>query len=172
MLSGIGNFAAQGRKKEQGELFDMMVFAFHTIAAMGLIGFTLLFNNLITIWIGDQYLFDNSTVFIIAFNFYSANAIAPVWMFREANGLFDKVKFLILIRAAFNIGLSIVFGMLWGVFGIFFATAVSLFLTSFWYEPRILAKEIFGRSQFIYWRKQATYLLETIVSLALWYFIT
>lgn len=172
LLSGIGNFAAQGRKTEQGELFDMMVFAFHTIAAMGLIGFTLLFNNLITIWIGEQYLFDNWTVFIIAFNFYSANAIAPVWMFREANGLFDKVKFLILIRAAFNIGLSMVFGMLWGVFGIFFATAASLFLTNFWYEPRILAKEIFSRSQFVYWRKQATYLLETIVSLVLCYFIT
>lgn len=172
LMSGIGNFAAHGKTKEQGPLFDMMVLGFHFIAACGFVGFSLLFNNLITIWLGEQYLFDQLTVFIIALNFYINNAIAPVWMFREANGLFDKVKFLILIRAAFNIVLSILFGLYWGVFGVFLATAVSLIITSFWYEPRILSKEIFQRSQLVYWRKQVAYFAETVVAFALCYFAT
>ena len=60
--------------------------------------------------------------------------------------------------------------MLWEVFGIFLATAVSLIITNFWYEPRIISKEIFGRSQLIYWRKQFIYFLETIIAFALSYF--
>lgn len=170
LIAGIGNKAAKGAKQEQSTLFDMMLLPYHGIAALGFIGFSLLFNNLITIWLGSEYLFDDVTVFIISFNFYITNAISPVWMFREANGLFDKVKFLVLIRAGFNILLSIVFGVLWEVFGIFLATAVSLIITNFWYEPRIISKEIFGRSQLIYWRKQFIYFLETIIAFALSYF--
>lgn len=170
LIAGIGNKAAKGAKQEQAALFDMMLLPYHGIAALGFIGFSLLFNELITIWLGSEYLFDDVTVFIISFNFYITTAISPVWMFREANGLFDKVKLLILIRAGFNILLSVVFGLLWRVFGIFLATAVSLIITSFWYEPRIVSKEIFGRSQSIYWRKQSVYFLETVVAFVLSFF--
>lgn len=164
LVSGVGNFAAQGKKKEQQDLFDMFLLPYHVLGALGLVGFSLLFNNLITIWLGPQYLFDDVTVFIIALNYYLSNAISPVWMFREANGLFDKVKFLILIRAAFNIVLSVAFGKLWGVFGIFLATALSLIITSFWYEPCILSREVLHRSQYVYWKKQGKYFLETCVA--------
>lgn len=171
LISGIGNYAAHGKKKvEQGALFDMFLLPYHFLAALGLIGFSLLFNNLMTIWLGAEYLFPWKTVFIIAVNFYITTAVSPVWMFRESNGIFDKVKFLILIRAAINIGLSILFGIWWGVFGIFLATAVSLLLTNLWYEPRILSKEIFHRSQFVYWRKQLQYIAETCIAFIASYF--
>lgn len=172
LIAGIGNLSAQEKKADQGALFDMMVFVFHTIAAIGLVGFSLLLNNFIILWLGEEYIFDKWTVFIIAFNFYVSNAIAPIWMFREANGLFDRVKFLILIRAAFNIVLSVAFGILWGVFGIILATIVSLVITSFWYEPRIISREVFGRSSFVYWRKQVAYFSETCVSFGLGYLTT
>lgn len=172
LVAGIGNLAAKNKRTEQRSLFEMMIFVFHTIAAIGFVGFSLLFNNLIAVWLGKEYLFDQWIVFAIALNFYVTNAIAPVWMFREANGLFDRVKFLILIRAAVNIVLSVVFGLKWGVLGIILATIVSLLITSFWYEPRILSKEVFGGGTFTYWRKQGAYFLETCVSLFLSYFAT
>lgn len=75
-----------------------------------MVGFSLLFNDVITVWLGSKYLFDSKTVFIIAFNFYITNAITPIWMYREANGLFDQVKYLMLIRAAINIVLSVALG--------------------------------------------------------------
>lgn len=169
LVAGIGNLAAKGTNKEQSDLFDMVLFFYHAVAAMGLIGFSLLFNDLITLWLGEEYLFDSKTVFIIALNFYLANAISPVWMFREANGMFQMVKYLLLIRAGLNIVFSIWFGMLWGVFGIFLATAVSLVLSNFWYEPRILSKYVLQRSQWMYWGKQAKYCLTTMVCYGLSY---
>lgn len=162
LVAGIGNLATKGKHREQGDLFDMMVLFYHYISAIGFIGFSMLLNNFVEIWLGPGYLFDSNTVFIIALNFYLTNAISPVWMFREANGIFQKVKFLLLIRAFLNIVFSIWFGIMWGVLGIFMATALSLLLTNFWYEPHILSKFILIRSEKIYWKKQAKYFLLTI----------
>lgn len=172
LISGIGNLGANGNKQRLHEIFDVLLLFYHCVAALGGIGFALLFNNLISVWLGKQYLFDQSIVFIIAFNFYVTNAFNPVWMYREANGLFKPVRFLMLIRAAINIILSITFGILWGTFGILLATAVSLVLTSFWYEPKILFKHLFQSSSKEYWLKQFKYGLVTIVVAVLSYFAT
>lgn len=172
MVAGIGNLAAKGTRDEQTKLFDMMLLFYHAVGAFGLVGFSLLFNDLITIWLGTEYLFDNFTVFIIAFNFYLSNAISPVWMFREANGMFSEVKFLLLIRAAINIALSIVLGKIWGTFGIFLATAVSLIFTNFWIEPKLLSEKILKRKQSRYWLKQVKYLVITVVAFVGCYFAT
>jgi len=169
LVSGIGNLSATGDKKRQYDIFNMMLLFYHFIGALGLIGFSLLLNNVVTIWLGEQYLFDTRTAMIVAFNFYLSNAISPVWMYREANGLFDRVKFLMLIRAAINIVLSIVLGMFWGVSGILLATAISLIVTNLWYEPKVLFGNAFGLSQIKYWKKQIKYGVLTIVSFALSY---
>lgn len=162
MISGIGNLAAKEKKESQTELFDMMLLFYHFLAALGLVGFSLLFNDLIEIWLGKQYLFSWPIVFVIAFNFYITNAVSPVWMFREANGFFDKVKYLILIRAVINLILSVALGKRFGVLGIFIATAVSMIMTNFWREPEIVSKDIFNRKQSIYWLKQLKYFVATV----------
>ena len=164
LIASVGNLAVKDNKEKQKELFNMMVLFYHFIAALGLIGFSLLFNNLIVLWLGNAYLFDKATVFIIALNFYLSNAISPVWMFREANGLFNEVKYLILIRAAINILLSVLLGIKYGVFGIFLATAISLLVTNFWYEPRILFKSIFNTQTSYYWMRQIKYCAITALS--------
>lgn len=165
LISGVGNLAVDKNPQKQLEIFDAMLLFYHMIGALGLIGFSLLSNEFITIWLGKEYLFDSPTVLIIALNFYITNAISPIWMFREANGLFEKVKYLLLIRASINILLSVAFGIIWGTFGILFATAVSLLLTSFWYEPRILFDVTMNTSQAYYWKKQLKYFAVTLFAL-------
>lgn len=163
LISGIGNLGASGDRKRQHEIFDMMLLFYHFIAAMGGIGFSLLFNDLIIIWLGQKFLFKPCVVLIIAMNFYLTTAVSPVWMYREANGLFKQVRYLMLIRATLNIVLSIALGMIWGISGIFMATAMSMLLTSFWYEPRILYKNLFSSNPKSYWLKQGKYFLTTVV---------
>ncbi len=164
LISGVGNYAVTKSRKGQKELFYFMLLFYQIIASIGFIGFSLLFNDLITIWLGNKYLFDELTVFIIAANFYLATAISPVWMFREANGLFEKVKYLLLVRAGLNILFSIMFGKIWGVFGIFLATAISLIFTNLWYEPQILFNNILQEKTSSYWKKQGKYFVTMIFS--------
>lgn len=171
LISGVGNYAVTNSKKGQTGLFYFMLLFYHAIAAIGFIGFSLLFNDLIVVWLGSEYLFDQVTVFIISANFYLATAISPVWMFREANGLFSKVKYLMLVRAGLNIVFSVLFGKVFGVFGIFLATAISLILTNLWYEPKILFKTILHESTVNYWKKQGKYFISTVIAFIINYLL-
>jgi O-antigen/teichoic acid export membrane protein len=171
LISGIGSLAATGNRTKQLTLFNTMLLFYHTIAAMSFVGFNLLFNNVIEVWLGEQYIFNNIIVFIISLNFYIDTAITPVWMYREANGIFKDVRYLMIARASLNIALSIIFGKLWGVFGILFATTISLLLTNFLYEPRILFQKVFCKSCSLYWIKQMKYFVLTIGSLVICYML-
>ncbi len=166
LISGVGNLGAHSDKKRQYEIFNVSLLFYHFISALGLIGFGFLFNDVITVWLGAEYLFDTKTVFIIAVNFYITNAISPIWMYREANGLFEKVKYLMIVRSLINVLLSIILGKLLGTFGILLATAASLLVTNFWYEPNIIFKNVFGISAWHYWKKQIKYFVLTVISLA------
>lgn len=172
LISGIGNLAVKAGKDNQESLFNMMILIYHLIAALGLIGFSLLFNDLITVWLGAKYLLDYGTVFIIALNFYLTYAIAPIWIFREANGLFGEVKYILLIRAAINIVLSIILGKLFGIFGVLLATTISHILTNIWYEPLVLSKKVLHGITKSYWKKQLRFFLLTVLCYMLCFFVT
>lgn len=169
LISSLGNLGVSGDKKRQYEIFNFALMFYHFTAALGLIGFSALLNDVVELWLGAEYLFDWPTVFIIALNFYISNAISPVWMYREANGLFEQVRYLMLARATVNIILSVLLGMIWGTFGILLATAISLAVTNFWYEPRILFKKVFDLSVREYWRTQGRYFLMTLLAMAVCY---
>lgn len=172
LITGIGNMAVKESKESQESLFNMMILIYHLIAALGLIGFSLLFNDLITVWLGAKYLLDYGTVFIIALNFYLTYAIAPIWIFREANGLFGEVKYILLIRAAINIVLSIILGKIFGIFGVLLATTISLAVTNLWYEPRVLSKKVLYGITKSYWKKQLRFFLLTVMCYMLSFFVT
>lgn len=163
LISGIGNLGATGNKKKQYDIFNVVLLFYHYISALGFVGFNLLFNDVIIIWLGTKYILDARTVFIISFNFYLTNLVSPIWMYREANGLFDKVRYLMLIRAGINIVFSIIFGRLWGMFGILLATALSLIVTCFWYEPLVLFDNLFNICVSNYWVKQVMYFFMTML---------
>ena len=163
LISAIGNLSAEGSTKRSHEVFNLMIFFYNFVSAFCGVSFFFLINDFIPIWLGEEYLLDRWTVFAISFSFYLINAISPVWMFREANGLFSKVKYLLLITAAFNIVFSIILGKFFGIFGIILATSLARIVTTVWYEPKILFKSVFERSCISYWLKQAKYVVLTII---------
>lgn len=167
LIAGVGSLAAGKNVNKQKELFFSSTLFFHFLGGLGFVGFSLLFNEFIDIWIGSEYCLDFWTVMIIALNFYLSNAISSVWVFREANGLFTKVRYLLLIRALINVGLSILLGIFLGVLGILLATAISLLVTCFWLEPQILFKNVFITDLKHYWLKQLKYFMLVATSFGL-----
>ena len=165
MTGSLGNLCAQvDNKARQLPVFRTMLLFYHVVGALGGIGFSLLLNDFISLWLGSQYMLGEQVCFAIALNFYLTNAISPVWMFREANGLFQQVRFLLLITAGCNIILSFVLGKSMGVFGILLATLISRIITQVWYEPGLLYRHAFGGSAKLYWMQQLRYFLTTVVA--------
>lgn len=163
LISAIGNLSAEGSTKRSYEIFNLVILFYNFVAAFCGVSFFFLLNDFIPIWLGEKYLLDQWTVFAISFSFYLTNAVSPVWMFREANGLFSKVKYLLLTTAAFNMVFSIILGNLFGTFGILFATSLARIVTTVWYEPKILFKNVFEKSCIAYWFKQTKYIVLAVI---------
>ena len=161
--NGVGNLYAQKSNDRILEVFNTLVLLYHFVSCFCAISMFFIFNDFITIWIGEAYLFDKQIVFAISFNFYLTNLLTPIWSFRESTGQFVKAKYIMLITALLNIVLSIVLGIPLGVFGILIATALSKILTQVWYEPRILFKNVFHEPPKIYWASQLKNVICTVI---------
>lgn len=170
LISGIGNLSAQGNRERMYSVFNTLLLFYNYIATVGGIGFFLVFNDFIPFWLGEGYTLEANSVFAIAFAFYLTNAISPIWMYRESNGLFNKVKYLMLVVAVCNIAFAVVLEKFFGVFGVLFAPSLARLVTQVWYEPKILFKSVFGISQKKYWFSAIKYVVLTVISFILCYF--
>ena len=175
IFASVGNLATENDAKKSLKIFNVMTSTFIYIAMFCSLCLIACFNDFITIWIGAEYLLDIKTVVVIAVTFYINTAVSSISMFRENYGLFKEVKWLMISAAIINIGLSIWFGKLWGMFGILLATIVSKLFTTLSIEPLILYKNVFKVNPAKYYIKQilffAAYCGLTLLILYLNHFI-
>ena len=146
LTASLGNLIAKEEPQQRYRVFEIM----HTL---GLILSTfcvtcllLLEDDFIRIWLGTEYTLNSLTLVAAVINFYFYLSLTPITTFREAAGLFRRIKFLMLWSALLNILFSIILGIWLGLSGILLATALSKLLTCFWYEPKVLFEEYFQKS--------------------------
>lgn len=146
LTASIGNLMIKDSKEKQYEVFKevQVVSSWFSIVLASCV--YVLLNDFINIWLGKGFLLDNLTVIAIGINFFLICLLNPIWIFREAAGIYRKTKYIMVICAVLNIGISILLGKYLGLSGVLFASAISKLLTYIWYEPIILFKNFFGKS--------------------------
>ena len=164
IYSSIGNLNAEGNKQKSYEFFNSLLLFFHGLSIFFSLTFLVVFNDFITIWLGEKYLLGIDVVIAIVVNFYIQHIIAPVWIYRETMGLYSQIKYVMIIAAVINIILSIIFGIQWGFAGIIIATAISRILTTVWYEPRFLYRIKFDQPISSYWKRQIKYMFISLIA--------
>ena len=164
VLGSIGNLNATGTQEQKKKIFDAYSLVFSWITTFCTLSLLVLYNPFIRIWAGESWLLPMETVAVICLNFFLPNVLTPVWSYRNTTGLFRETKNILLYAAAINLVLSYFFGVRWGLTGILAATSVSRLLTSFWFEPYLLHKRIFGCSSAPYFLRQGLYLAIAAVS--------
>jgi O-antigen/teichoic acid export membrane protein len=169
LLASIGNMNATEDSEKKLTVFKCLMLLFFGVGTFCSCCFLSMFNDFVSIWLvsyGKEYILSNGVVCAITFNFFVSCLMNPIWMFREATGLFKEVKYSMSVAAALNIILSIIFGHIMGLAGIIAATAISKLLTNFWFEPKKIFSIIFGMSSRQYWIATAKYSLCTLLSMA------
>jgi len=172
LYGSIGNLNAGDDTQKKYEVFDVLLFISFWIGGFCSICFFVLFNDFITLWLGNKFLLDVPTVFAIILNFYLATLLNPLWSYRETTGLFRKTKYVMLFTSTINLGLSILLGFYFGIFGILMATVISRLATYFWYEPFVLYRDYFKKPVKIYFFKQVMYFGLMLVAGGITYFST
>mgnify|MGYP006926258937 CR=1 FL=1 len=148
MYASVGNLNTTNDDKKK-YVFDSICLLFFIIGTIGFSGYYSVVNNVVKLWIGDKYCLDTLTVFSLSLRFYLPIILYPIWMYRNTTGLFKETQNILIYAGALNLLLSYVLGKHVGLAGIIFATSISRFFTSFWYEPWILYKKIFVKNS--YW---------------------
>ena len=166
VLGSIGNLNATGTREQKKQIFDAYSLVFSWITTFCALSLLALYNPFIRIWAGEDWLLPMSTVAVICLNYFLPNVLTPVWSYRNTTGLFRETRDILLYAAGINLVLSYFMGLRWGLTGILAATAVSRVLTSFWYEPYLLHKRIFGCSSIPFFLRQGACLGVVVLSFA------
>ncbi|UNL46188.1 transporter [Lactobacillus amylovorus] len=159
LTASLGNLVVREKAERRYQVFQMMQSISVILSTICICGFTFLIQDFIRLWLGKQFVLDNVILITIISNFYLGIILLPVWVYREATGLYQQTKYIMVLTAIINLGLSIWWGIMWGVAGIIGASVVARLLTYVWYEPVLLFKEYFGKSSWIYFKG----ILESII---------
>lgn len=130
ITASYGNYLVSGTKEDGVRIFYVMQFLNFWISTFAAIGFLLLLNPTITVWLGDGMIFETSVVVAIVLSFYLDSMRNAIEIARSAAGLYSPYpffKYWWFMQAIVNIVLSVILSGIMDskATGIFLATAIS-----------------------------------------------
>lgn len=160
--ASLGNlFVENNEKKEEFILYKLQYF--NAILSSFTFVFLVMFSQIvINMWLGNNLLLSNSTVFIICFNQYLFMVRKNLDIIMQSKGVFKQVVPIKLVEMIINIVISIILANLISINGVFLGTTISL-IFSLVAQVYILFKIIFKINYTKYCKNQIYYLLVNIV---------
>lgn len=162
--ASVGNLAVEKDSERQYRLFSDINFAVFWLMTICCSCMFMLFRPFIEIWLGREYVLDDWVTAALILDFFFANMIRCVALFRTANGLFVQGKYRPVIMAVLNIGFSITLASKWGMFGVLIATVISRILAQTWYDPWLIYKKVFQKNVWDYYKKILLYIFTIVGS--------
>lgn len=171
LIPSVGNLYAESKKEHSFEVFEMIMQMSYCIYGIITILICVCSQDFIRLWLGNKYVLSQAIVLAMAMDFYSGNRVIAVQIYRNATGLFEKIKYLLFITSIINLILSILLGMKLGIFGIYIATTLSRIVTNLWFEPIQLYK-LFQKNVKTYFMKRIVEDLFMLLALCICLFIS
>lgn len=138
--ASLGNYNASENEHNVYFIFRVMILIALWVYGFASICFACLFQPFIELWIGEAFLLDNLTMFLIVIAFFLKGIISVYGTFIDITKLFIRTRGVPIIMAAINIIISIIAAKIIGLAGIFIGTIVSYLVTQFWVDPYVLCK--------------------------------
>ncbi len=146
MIASVGNVIAKENESKRLEVFDSMQSLSNIFCGIITCVYGLVADDMIRVWLGEEYQISIIVVMAIALNGYFTCILHPMAIFREATGIYNKIKYVTLGGAILNIVLSVALGIKLGLVGIIIASILSRMASYFWYEPIVIFRYFFGHS--------------------------
>lgn len=149
----LGNFFVSNDNDKKVRLFSTMQLVYYWIATYLAVGLIVLFNPLIEMWLGREYLFSQNIVVALVVSITLTNFQRPCSLMRDANGIFWQGKLRPLAMAIINVVSSVIFVKLFGTIGVVLGTILAKVSTYVWYDPYVVYKHALSGSLKKYFTK-------------------
>lgn len=110
MTASIGNLIVTENSEKRFKVFKCEQSISCFICGIVVPCYILLADDFIRIWLGSEYQLGFAMSCAVGLNMYLSCVMQPLWSYREATGLYRKTKWIMVICAMINIGLSIILG--------------------------------------------------------------
>jgi O-antigen/teichoic acid export membrane protein len=165
--ASVGDLVAEGDKKRILSVFYEVFSTKFYFVVLICFGAFLYASPFINIWIGQQYLLSEETVFLIVLSYYISLTRTTVDSFLSAYGQFQDI-WAPVVEATTNITASIALGYLWGLNGVLIGVLISVFLVIFLWKPFFLFTKGFKVNYMNYVKMYAKHIVALLIALKLW----
>ena len=141
----VGNYNAISDKENKYKIFCKLNFISNWVFGFFTICFAVLINPFIEdVWVGKDFLLPYDVVIALSLSMYISFINTIPSTYRTTMGYFKEARRCPIYASILNIFLSVVLAKTIGLSGIFFATAISRFLTFNMVDPYYVFKKGFG----------------------------
>jgi O-antigen/teichoic acid export membrane protein len=162
ITASIGNLIALDTNEKKIKIFRVTEFLTAWQAANIFVGFVVMFNPLIELWLGPEYLFEQQLVILLSINFYFTYMRKAVQTFKDASGLYWQDRYKPFVESIVNFAASIYLVKSYGVAGVILGGIISTLGVCFWWEAYVLFKWGLERPLIEYFGLVSKYVLVTI----------
>lgn len=120
--ASLGNLFSNGSKKECETVMYRLTWGYCSLGIIFSVCFFSCCQSFISFWVGEQFLFDLSVVFILTANLFLFMCSKPIYAAMHVSGLFKEGRNISIIGSEVNLVVSIIFAHQTGIFGVFFGT--------------------------------------------------
>ena len=160
ITSSFGNLVAEGDNKKSLEVFNILFLLSFIIYSFEAVSFICLFNPFIgDLWIGKEYLFPIHVVLAIVINNYLTGLRMPIITMKSAAGIYVEDAWVPFGFAIINLGVSIILGKYWGVFGVIVGSIIGSICTADWFRPIVIFRKVFKVSSWDYFKNYFKYIV-------------
>lgn len=160
----IGNKLAIQKSEDTYAIFSKIRFINFCFSSTVATCFMVTIQPFITKWLGDEYLFDISTVIVLSINMFQKLQRYTYASFKEAAGIFYEDRYVPIIEATLNIFASILLLNFFGINGIFIGTIISGLTLWCYSYPKFVYKKLFKRTYWKYFIETFGYILLFIIT--------
>lgn len=108
LTNSVGNFLLDSNPEKNRDIYRKNCFINFWCFGCVTVGMYAVMQPLIVLWLGEEFLFDKSVLFVLAVSFYLDGMRASVNTFKEAAGIFHEDRRIPLLEAGINLVVSIV----------------------------------------------------------------
>lgn len=132
--ASVGNLVAENDSKNINKVFwEFMALRFF-IACFSTIAILKLLDPFISLWLGEKYILERSTLVFFSVNFFILQIRQPVDVFIQAYGLYQDT-WAPIAQSIINLVFSIILINIYGITGVLMGTTISLILVIMIWKP-------------------------------------
>lgn len=169
--AGVGNLGVEEGVEARERIYKESFFAGYVFYSFGSICLSICLTPFIQIWMGDKYVMDQVTVFLIVFAFYLSGLRQVNLTFIRGLGLFWQTKWKAFLEGSVNLIVSIVLVKKIGISGVFIGTVISAIISGWFIEPYIVYRDGLKQSYKKFWVLNLKYLFSTVIFTGIAYYL-